>query len=379
MTTFFILVFLVYSALLLVLTWGWLRLEGKKNLGTSPVKQRLISVIIPFRNEAACISSMLKNLAAQSYSKEKIEIILVDDHSTDVSVSLAMKEALPYLIILQLPSGENGKKAALDLGIRQAKGEIIAISDMDCRVPSGWLAKINEGFSSENIKMLTGAVRMEQTGSLFSRMQSLEFSSLIGTGGATLGWAQPTMCNGANLSFLKSAYEEVRGYEGNATIPSGDDEFLMRKIAARWKDSVQFLHNREAVVSTSAHSSFNEFVHQRLRWGSKWRHNSSFFTKVVALSVIEFHFCFLLFFMAVLTGKVAWTDALLLWFIKMVTEALFLAVVGSFLGLRWSWISFLLLQFTHSFYVVGIGILSQVKSYNWKGRRWDPVKTAPSH
>jgi len=303
----------------------------------------------------------------------------VDDHSTDQSVALVAKEMITNLVLIPLPSGDKGKKAALDFGIRQAKGEIIAISDMDCHLPEHWLMKINEGFQSEIIKMLVGAVRIEQSHSLFSKLQALEFSSLIGTSGATLGWGRPTMCNGANLAFLKSAYGAVNGYEGNSTIPSGDDEFLMRKIAARWKNSISFLFDHSAIVSTAAQSSFENFIHQRLRWGSKWKYNSSFFTQAVAIGVLHFHICFLLFFVAVAIGKIELEDGLILWSFKMLTEAIFLFIVTSFLRLRWSWGSFLVLQFTHSLYIVAIGVFSQVKSYNWKGRQWNPIKSGRSY
>lgn len=374
MTTFFILVFLVYSALLLWLMWGWFRLSRNNNPSLSNVKQHFISVIIPYRNEATYVSSMLNHLAAQTYSAANFEIIFVDDHSTDQSTELALQANMNHLTILQLPATEHGKKAALDLGIRHAKGEIIALSDMDCDLPSAWLMTINEGFSSANVKMLVGAVRIVPSGSLFSLMQALEFSSLIGTSGATLGWGKPTMSNGANLSFLKSAFMEVDGYTGNSAIPSGDDEFLMRKIAARWKDAVRFLYNREAVVSTSAQPTLAAFLHQRLRWASKWKYNSSFFTKVTALLVLAFHSCFLLFFAFLVLGKIELTIALGLLFSKLLMEGVFLFSITSFLSLRWSWISFLAVQFIHSFYVVATGILSQVKIYDWKGRRWNPLK-----
>ncbi len=379
MTIFFILVFLVYSVLLLVLTWGWLLLGVHRTLKQVRPDDRFISVVIAFRNEENTIPSMLKDLDHQAYGKESFEIILVDDHSSDQSTALIAKENYPNLTSLTLPEGKTGKKAALDFGIHHAKGQIITVTDMDCRLPSAWLTKINYGFQSDSIKMMVGAVRIDPSQSLFSKMQSLEFSSLVGTSGATLGFGQPTMCNGANLSFLKSAYEQVYGYEGNETIPSGDDEFLMRKIAARWKDSVRFLYDQHTIVSTAAQPSWNAFFNQRLRWASKWKYNSSAITQSVAITVLIFHAYFLLSFVFVAMGKIDLTDALMVWSVKMICEAVFLSRVGWFLGLRWSWTSFFSLQFTHSLYVVGVGILSQVRGYNWKGRRWNPLKAAPIH
>lgn len=379
MTIFFILVFLIYSVLLLVLTWGWLLLGIHRTLKRVKPDDRLISVVIAFRNEENAIPSLLKDLDHQTYGKENFEIVLVDDHSSDQSAALIAKENYSNLILLTLPAGKTGKKAALDFGIHHAKGQIITVTDMDCRLPPAWLTKINHGFQPDSIKMIVGAVRIDPSESLFSKMQALEFSSLVGTSGATLGFGQPTMCNGANLSFLRSAYGQVYGYEGNETIPSGDDEFLMRKIAARWKDSVRFLYDQHAIVSTAAQPSWDDFFNQRMRWASKWKYNSSFFTRLLAITVLVFHTCFLSIFVFLAIGKIDWQETLVLWLIKMGCEAVFLSRIGSFLCLRWSWISFFSVQFTHSFYVVGIGILSQVSGYSWKGRRWNPLKASHTH
>jgi len=368
---FFIVGFLVYYVSVLVLAFGWARLADKQR---RPITQpdRFLSVVIAFRNEVKNLPFLLEDLRQQSYSKEKFEVFFVNDHSDDQSCETIDRAGLPFIKLIQLPEHLTGKKAALDFGIRQAKGEIIITTDADCHVMPHWLFQINEQFQDEKIKMVTGLVRIEESDSLFSRMQVLEFVSLVGTTGATIGLGSPTMCNGANLSFLKSAYFEVNGYEGNKDIPSGDDEFLMRKIGSKWKNSIGFMDNEQSVVSTSPQYSFLQWVNQRLRWAGKWKYNSSLFTKALALTVLSFHLGFLLFFALALTGRFTMQQITLFWGTKMLVEALFLIPVCSALKVRWRWVSFFALQFTYSFYVVAIGILSQARGFEWKGRRWDP-------
>lgn len=332
-----------------------------------------MTVVIAFRNEEEHLPALLIDLQNLNYPKEKLEVILVDDHSTDRSTDLIKQSSI--LKLVQLPGELTGKKAALDFSIRQAKGEIIVTTDADCRVLPEWLNKVNDQFQSEKVKLIAGMVRIDESDSLFSKMQAMEFVSLVGTTGATIGLDSPTMCNGANLAFLKSAYLEVNGYEGNESIPSGDDEFLMRKIAAKWKGSIQFMENSKALVSTSALTSFTGWMNQRLRWAGKWKHNSSLFTKAVALTVLGFHLSFLIFIVLTIVQQIPFAQFALLWGIKMMLEALFLMPVSKVLHLRWRWISFFALQFTYSLYVVVIGILSQVKSYDWKGRKLDPKIT----
>jgi poly-beta-1,6-N-acetyl-D-glucosamine synthase len=372
MTALFTVIFLKYSVLVLVLAFGWAKWNDQAKNKTIP-KNRSISVVVAFRNEGSRLLQLIEDLESQSYNKGSFEVILIDDHSEDGSLNL-LKERNTQLNIknLQLKDRTAGKKAALDAGIQQAIGEIIVTTDADCRLKSSWLTIINQQFGDEDIKLVTGLVRINESKSLFSRLQALEFSSLIGMTGATIGLGHPVMCNGANLAFLRSAYKEVDGYKGNENIPSGDDEFLMRKISARWSRSIGFMANAEAVVATAPIHSFSEWINQRLRWASKWKHNSSLFTQAIALIVLSFHLCFILFFILAVAGMFTLKHAFLLWGVKMFAEAIFLIPACSLLQLRWRWLSFLILQFSYSFYVVGIGILSQVRGYRWKGREWNP-------
>jgi poly-beta-1,6-N-acetyl-D-glucosamine synthase len=368
MTTFFIVVFILYCVGVLILAFGWAHLNDETK-NQAAARERFISVIIPFRNEAFNIPSLVKSLHEQNYNKEKFEVILVDDHSQDDSFGIAEKSVTGTFKVVQLPKETNGKKAALGFGIQQASGEVIVTTDADCEAPRQWLIKINQYFENEDTKMVVGPVRLHSP-SLFSKMQALEFSSLIGVAGATIGFGKPIMCNGANLAFKKSAYQEVNGYIGNEQIPSGDDEFLMRKMASRWKDSIRFLNDRQAVVSTLSQKSLVAFIQQRLRWAGKWKHNSSSFTQLVALTILFFNVCFIVFFCWCLLGDPLWKTAVSLWMVKMFAEMLFLFPVSSFLSLRWNWLSFFALQFLYPFYVVFIGVLSQTKGYEWKNRYW---------
>ena len=150
--------------------------------------------------------------------------------------------------------------------------------------------------------MVFGGVKLEGS-SFFSALQSHEFLSLIGTGAATLWYGLPSMCNGANLAFRKAIFFEVGGYANNLHIPSGDDEFLMRKIFQLFPEGIQFVSDSDAVVSTPASLALKEFVHQRVRWAGKWKHNVSSWNAVVAI----FIFCFQL---SVLMLSIEYSDGM---------------------------------------------------------------------
>jgi cellulose synthase/poly-beta-1,6-N-acetylglucosamine synthase-like glycosyltransferase len=77
------------------------------------------------------------------------------------------------------------------------------------------------------------------------------------------------MCNGANLAYPKSVFDEVGGFEGIDFKASGDDMLLLQKIAKKYPNKIVYLKNAEYAVITKAQHTLAAFWHQRLRWASK--------------------------------------------------------------------------------------------------------------
>jgi biofilm PGA synthesis N-glycosyltransferase PgaC len=351
----------LYCFLLILLCAGWVKATRKKT-GSDKADMPLISVIVPFRNEEKNVNRLLDSLQAQTY--KNFEILFIDDHSHDRSSEILATRGIVNLTVLN-NKGE-GKKSAITTGLQVANGSLIATTDADCILPDRWLSEICHHFVDERVKLIFGGVRTHQDKIFFSTLQAIEFASLIGSGAATAALHFPTMCNGANLAYRRSAFEEVNGYEGNLRIASGDDEFLMRKIHQRFPGSVRFLNSPEAVVVTIAQPGLFSFFRQRVRWASKWRYNSSVFS--VGLSIF------------ILLAQLGWLGALFIMLTsfhagvffaginKIVIEALFLFQVCRWLKVKWSWSAFIALQLWYPVYVIIVGVASNFFSNTWKGR-----------
>jgi len=105
-----------------------------------------VSVIIATRDEEQNIPFSLGTLLKQSHPRTHLEIIVVDDHSSDRTRSVAegIAAKFPMIRVLAAPSFSSSiapKKAALAAGIGAASGEIILTLDADCAAPSGWVEK----------------------------------------------------------------------------------------------------------------------------------------------------------------------------------------------------------------------------------------------
>jgi poly-beta-1,6-N-acetyl-D-glucosamine synthase len=370
MTLFLLIAFGIYFLLLLVLLTGWEIGRRKVRSVAHTTTHHLITVIIPFRNEASRLPAIVNDLYAQDYAQENFTVLFVDDHSADNSADV-LKAALQTrsgFTLLTLPVESTGKKRAIQYGIQHASGNLIVTTDADCALPHTWLRSINQAFQNEKIKMVFGGVKIEPDNTVFSKFQALEFSSLIGSAAATLGLGFPTMCNGANLAYRKSAYTAVDGFEGNFEIASGDDEFLMRKINVQYPGGISFLYDTKAVVSTLPQATLGDFVNQRLRWAGKWKHNESTASKLVALFVLMVNTSFVVFVALAVAGKIDPPVIMMLACAKIIAEFVFLTRVNGFLKQPVRIIYFLALQFLYPLYVMMTGFLSQAGTYSWKGR-----------
>lgn len=354
-------VFVLYFALLIFLLAGWSRAMRQRE--EPPLRKHpLISVVVPVRNEEMRMWTLLENLALQEY--KPFEIVVVDDDSQDETLWVARQSDLPNLRIIQ--SKGRGKKEALASGIRAAKGTIVVTTDADCLFPPQWLTHICTEFQDPKVMMAFSGVKMEGDRSFAGSLQEMEFSSLIGSGASTAALGFPTMCNGANLAFRKKVFSEVKGYEGNLDIPSGDDEFLMRKVSRAYPGSIRFINKPSAVVRTELQPALGAFLNQRIRWASKWRYNSSPFARALAVLIFVLQTGVIANWVLLLSPDVL--QALFLMAVKMILEAAFLLQVCRFLKTPWNWLAFLALQVAYPIYVVAVAAASFFVPFQWKNR-----------
>lgn len=369
MIAFFSLVLISYLVMVATAIWGWHSVKSS-HIESGSLKRK-ITIIVAFRNEENVIHHLIHSLKNLDYPDDSLEVILIDDHSEDNSFNVvkALIYDSPSFSLVPLSESRTGKKAAISQAVEIAKGEIIVTTDADCQVPVNWLNKINDAFNNDKTNMVFGGVKLISNKSFFSSLQAIEFASLIGSMAAALGQGSFIMANGANLSFRKAAFLYVKGYEGNAEIASGDDEFLARKMIKAFPDSLYFINDAEAVVSSKPIMSLKHFISQRIRWASKWKYSAFSTSGVTALYVILVQLATVSVAISLFNVREGMLLLLSILMVKLVLECWFLFKVSTFLQSRWNWAAFLVLQFIYPFYVLGIGIVSQVGPYTWKGRR----------
>ncbi len=201
-------------------------------------------------------------------------------------------------------------------------------------------------------------------------MQSLEFASLIGTGGVFLRMGLSLMANGANLAYRKAAFKKVDGFGGVDSTPSGDDELLMHKVKKEFPKGVRFQKSIRSVVSTEASEDWSAFRQQRLRWASKWRVGLRSATIFSALLIFIVQLIQLWLFYDLITpdNNLQLTASLLLF--KLLIEFIFLWSIGRTFGQRMNGIAFIVNYLLYPLYAIYFGIAANFGKFKWKGRAY---------
>ncbi len=357
---------------------GWRRLQ-EWHLPPDYQPFTKVSLLIPARNEAANLPACLEAIARQKFPGELLEVLILDDHSTDETLQVAEGfaarhphfRALRLADFLQPGETQSFKKRAIEIGVKQASGSLIVCTDADCIAPPDWLALFVSFFEKKQWALIAAPVRFYEEKNLLERFQSLDFLGMMGVTGAGIELKLHHLCNGANLACPKAVFEAVGGYAGTEGRASGDDIFLAQKIAARYPGKVGFLKNPAAAVRTRAMPDVPSFLSQRIRWATKSRSCREW--KMTFCLGWAFLFCCAIAGTPVWAwwiGTEAWALFGALLAVKLATDWMFLGTMARYFGRPDLMRSYLPSQFLHIVYIVSVGFLGNVvRRYEWKGRR----------
>lgn len=367
---FIVLVFF-YFFFNLILLYGWRKSRKFDRKGQLSTR---VSIIIVVRNEEENLPHLLQDLEAQTYSKALYEIIIVDDHSEDGSLHRIQEFSRNSSVDLKVEALQvnvlSPKKAAIELGVRQATGSLILITDGDCRVPRQWVENMANVYEVSGARFIAGPVTFIDVGTITNTLMTIEFASLVGAGAAFLFFRKPVMCNAANLAFDRGTFHEVDGFKGNESSVSGDDVFLMRKIFERYPDKVIFNKDECALVCTYTERSWKKFFFQRVRWAGKWRKVIGAENRVVPVAIFIFHLLSLIAVLLFVTGKLAVWSFSAFFVVKFLGEYLFLRSVMKFLRHIPGVAYYIIASAVYPLYAVVMGVAANISAYSWKGRKY---------
>ena len=273
--------------------------KRKKNTNTtSPV-----SVLISCKNEEKNIATLLTHILKQDYPN--FEIVLVDDASTDKTLSIikefAVKhEIIQYSSIPQTPTYSGNKKKAATLAIQKANYEYLLFTDADCIPESeNWIRNMSAQFSNEKHLVLGYGAYKKRKG-LFNKLVRYE---TVLTAWQYFSYANiglPYMGVGRNIGYTKSLFKSANGFTSHQHIRSGDDDLFVNQIGT--KKNTTICWEKDTHTLSVPKKSISEWLHQKRRHITTANKYKPIHQILLGFFYVAQLMFFSLFFVLILTG-----------------------------------------------------------------------------
>jgi glycosyltransferase involved in cell wall biosynthesis len=230
-------------------------------------QQHPVSVVICARDEDENLARNLPGVLVQAYPST-YEVVVVNDNSVDDSkyILQELKKTFKSLHIVELTQEAvhiSGKKYPLSIGIREAKHEILLLTDADC-VPASehWVEKMQAAYD-DNIEVVLGyGAYHKQKGFLNKLIRFETFHTALQYLSYALA-GTPYMGVGRNLSYKKNLFFKHKGFSSINHIQSGDDDLFINKTATKKNTAVVI--DPEAITRSIPRTTWSSWLRQKSR------------------------------------------------------------------------------------------------------------------
>jgi cellulose synthase/poly-beta-1,6-N-acetylglucosamine synthase-like glycosyltransferase/peptidoglycan/xylan/chitin deacetylase (PgdA/CDA1 family) len=256
------------TVLLLLLAGRHARQRRSPDWTWGPPVTEPVSVIVPAYNEKEGIEAAVRSLAGGDYPE--IEVVVVDDGSTDGTAALVERMQLPNVRVVRVPNG--GKPNALNTGVALARHDLIVMVDGDTIFEKDSIRMLVQPFADASVGAVAGNVKVGNRGSLVALWQHIEY--VIGFNLDRRLYevlnCMPTV-PGAIGAFRRSALAEVGGVSDETLAE--DTDVTMALCRAGWR----VVYEERARAWTEAPATLEQLYRQRYRWSygtmqAMWKH-----------------------------------------------------------------------------------------------------------
>ncbi len=280
-----ILVLSLGAALLVFRTVFWLRYRPFPSCSWAAAPS--LTVVIPAYNEGAMVMHSIESAVKAFYPRERLEIFVVDDGSTDDTWSYIRKAAARFpgrVTTVRLPRNQ-GKRAALEVGFRRAHGEIIVTMDSDSVIDPDALLAIAGPFRDPRVGAVSGKVTVyNRKRGIIPRMLHVQFILSFDLMRAVeSSYGTVYCCPGALTAYRTAAVRRVLdGWMQQTFLGSpctyGEDRAITNLILAAGYNTV---YQRSAHVHTMVPETYRQLCRMFLRWDRSYIREELHFLRIV--------------------------------------------------------------------------------------------------
>ena len=246
-----------------------LRWKGLLEAGSTPPESWPgVSVIIPSYNRAEQLERCLRSILHLRYPAHSLEVIVVDDGSTDSTGSMVERISPDFAargIVLRHVRHTHRRGAAQSRndGATQASFALLAYLDSDCIATADWLVALVPAFSDPTIAAAGAMVRARERRTLLGRYEDKKSSLYMATQAQRVTLEGPlTYLPTANLLVRREAVHKAGGF---APMPFGEDVDLCRRLLS---DGARILYLPQGIVLHDYRTTLPAFLRVRISYAS---------------------------------------------------------------------------------------------------------------
>ncbi|MEV6736872.1 glycosyltransferase [Streptomyces sp. NPDC051104] len=257
-------------ALMLLLSGLHARRVRRRGFRWGPPVTEAVSVLVPAYNEAKCIENTVRSLMA---SEHPIEVVVVDDGSTDGTARIVEAMGLPNVrVVRQLNAG---KPAALNRGVANARYDLVVMMDGDTVFEPATVRELVQPFADPRVGAVAGNAKVGNRNSLIGAWQHIEYVMGFNLDRRMYDILRcmPTI-PGAVGAFRRSALERVGGMSDDTLAEDTDITMALHR------DGWRVVYAENARAWTEAPETVQQLWSQRYRWSygtmqAIWKHRGA--------------------------------------------------------------------------------------------------------
>ena len=253
----------------------WVRSTRRQQTHAGSDFTPFVSILVPAYNEELVVANTIRSLLASEYSN--YEIIVIDDGSRDNTSGVVSEKFGDDERVRLFTVANAGKAAALNTGLRHARGEIVIALDADTLFAPQTVGALAHRFYDEQLGALAGNAKVGNRVNLITRWQALEYitsQNMDRRAFASLNCI--TVVPGAVGAWRKDLLVEVGGFASDTLAEDQDLTLQIRRLG------YTIGYEETAIAWTEAPHNVSALAKQRFRWAygtlqCMWKHRNALF------------------------------------------------------------------------------------------------------
>lgn len=331
------------------------------------------TIVVVFRDEQPTLEHLADFLLNVVHRYEDVEVIWVNDHSTDCSRQVVESKLVTFpkgsTLLLDCNEEEQGKRSGQVKALCFARYDWLCFIDADC-IPSHseWLNRMHEQTIDDTEKVLiSGLVGYTRPKSILQHLVFGESIFLNGIHVSRSRLAGMSLVFGANMLVKRTVFLDYIQSGTNEAGFGGDDVYIAEYVKNRFPNRYNIATSPDALVLHAYPASIRHYLYQRRRWISKWSRIESLQVRFFAACTGYAHVFTLFSPLVLMLSDYGWIWFVFLFF-KFATEWAILFYFAKRLSLPVGFVTYLTLSVLYSIVIAVVGILMIRSTVEWKGR-----------